>query len=80
MTQRLQQAAVWQALRRRLLSPFAALKKFLKKHVQDEELAVLDKKLGGIVQEKMGIPCVYRSGRPPLFLFCRCPMQCIAAP
>ncbi|KAJ9520732.1 hypothetical protein QJQ45_007600 [Haematococcus lacustris] len=37
----------------------AALKKFLKKNVIDEELAVIDKKLGGIVQEKLGIPCVY---------------------
>eukprot|EP00195_Chlamydomonas_chlamydogama_P017712 CAMPEP_0202889986 /NCGR_PEP_ID=MMETSP1392-20130828/514_1 /ASSEMBLY_ACC=CAM_ASM_000868 /TAXON_ID=225041 /ORGANISM="Chlamydomonas chlamydogama, Strain SAG 11-48b" /LENGTH=512 /DNA_ID=CAMNT_0049573453 /DNA_START=175 /DNA_END=1713 /DNA_ORIENTATION=+ len=35
------------------------LKKFLKKHAVDEELAVLDKKLGGIVQEKLGISCVY---------------------
>ena len=38
----------------------AGLKKFLKKHAVGEELAVLDKKLGGIVQEKMGINCVYR--------------------
>ena len=38
----------------------AALKKFLKKNVVGEELAVLDKKLGGIVQEKLGIPCIYR--------------------
>ena len=38
----------------------AGLKKFLKKHAVDEELAVLDKKLGGIVQEKLGINCVYR--------------------
>lgn len=35
------------------------LKKFLKKHAVGEELAVLDKKLGGIVQEKLGINCVY---------------------
>jgi hypothetical protein len=40
--------------------PYAALKKFLKKHAVDEELAVIDKKLGGIVQEKLGIPCLYR--------------------
>jgi len=26
----------------------------------DEELAVLDKKLGGIVQEKLGINCIYK--------------------
>ena len=36
------------------------LKKFLKKHAVGEELAVLDKKLGGIVQEKLGITCVYK--------------------
>ena len=41
----------------------AGLKKFLKKHAVDEELAVLDKKLGSIVQEKLGINCVYRCGR-----------------
>ncbi|KAJ9520892.1 hypothetical protein QJQ45_014115 [Haematococcus lacustris] len=35
------------------------LKKFLKKNVIDEELAVIDKKLGGIVQEKLGIPCIF---------------------
>lgn len=40
----------------------AALKKFLKKNVVDEELAILDKKLGGIVQDKLGIPCIYRCG------------------
>uniref|UniRef100_A0A7S0RFN5 Nop domain-containing protein n=1 Tax=Chlamydomonas leiostraca TaxID=1034604 RepID=A0A7S0RFN5_9CHLO len=38
------------------------LKKFLKKHVSDEELAIVDKKLGGIVQEKLGIPCIYSNG------------------
>ena len=38
----------------------AGLKKFLKKHAVDEELAVLDKKLGGIVQEKLGINCIYK--------------------
>jgi hypothetical protein len=36
------------------------LKKFLKKNVIDEELAIIDKKLGGIIQEKMGITCKYR--------------------
>nr|ACA96503.1 MAR-binding protein [Dunaliella salina] len=35
------------------------MKKFLRKNVDGEELAILDKKLGGIVQEKLGIPCVY---------------------
>ncbi len=38
------------------------MKKFLKKHCVEEELAVVDKKLGGIVQEKLGINCVYRLG------------------
>ena len=38
----------------------AGLKKFLKKSAQGEELAVLDSKLGGIIKEKLGIPCVYR--------------------
>ncbi len=38
----------------------SGLKKFLKKHAVDEELAVLDKKLGGIVQEKLGINCLYK--------------------
>lgn len=38
----------------------AGLKKFLKKHVDAEEnLAVLDKKLGGIVQEKLGLKVLY---------------------
>lgn len=38
----------------------AGLKKFLKKNVGEEELAIIDKKLGGIIQEKMGIKCLYR--------------------
>jgi hypothetical protein len=38
----------------------AGLKKFLKKHVVGEELAVLDKKLGSIVKEKLGIECIYK--------------------
>ena len=40
------------------------LKKFLKKHAGDgagETLAVLDAKLGGIIKEKLDIPCVYSS-------------------
>uniref|UniRef100_A0A7S0YG14 Nop domain-containing protein n=1 Tax=Polytomella parva TaxID=51329 RepID=A0A7S0YG14_9CHLO len=37
------------------------LKKFLKKNVGEEELAVLDKKLGGIIQEKLEIACQYSS-------------------
>ena len=37
----------------------AGLKKFLKKNVGEEELAVVDKKLGGIIQEKLGLTCLY---------------------
>lgn len=37
------------------------LKKFLKKNCVDEELAVLDKKLGGLVQEKLGITCIFNT-------------------
>eukprot|EP00798_Chlamydomonas_sp_ICE-L_P014269 gene14269-20243_t len=37
------------------------LKKFLKKNAEGEELAVLDKKLGGIIQEKLGISCIYNN-------------------
>ena len=36
------------------------MKKFLKKNALGEELAVLDKKLGSIITEKLDIPCVYR--------------------
>jgi nucleolar protein 58 len=43
-----------------MLLSLKGLKKFLKKHAVGEELAVLDKKLGGIVQEKLGINCVYK--------------------
>ena len=39
---------------------FAELKKFLKKHCEDETLAIADPKLGNIVKEKLGIPCVHR--------------------
>ncbi|KXZ47074.1 hypothetical protein GPECTOR_38g311 [Gonium pectorale] len=39
------------------------LKKFLKKHVdEDEKLAVLDKKLGSIVQEKLGLNVLWSNG------------------
>ena len=37
----------------------AGLKKFLKKHAEGETLAVMDAKLGGLIKEKLGIPCVY---------------------
>lgn len=36
------------------------LKKFLKKNAADDELAVLDAKLGGIIKEKLGIQCLWR--------------------
>lgn len=36
------------------------LKKFLKKKVpKDEELAILDAKLGNLIKEKLGIPCMF---------------------
>ncbi len=37
------------------------LKKFLKKNAGTDELAVLDAKLGGIIKEKLGIQCIWRS-------------------
>lgn len=41
-------------------SPCTGLKKFLKKHADGETLALVDAKLGGIIKEKLGIPCIYR--------------------
>ena len=38
----------------------AGLKKFLKKNVDGETMAVADSKLGSIVKEKLGIPCIYK--------------------
>jgi nucleolar protein 58 len=38
------------------------LKKFLKKHAEGETLGVVDAKLGSIIKEKLGIPCIYSSG------------------
>ena len=39
------------------------LKKFLKKQIVKkelaDELAVLDPKLGGVIKDKLGIPCIY---------------------
>lgn len=40
----------------------AGLKKFLKKHAEGETLAVMDAKLGNLIKEKLGIPCIYSSG------------------
>ena len=41
------------------------LKKFLKKNAAADELAVLDAKLGGIIKEKLGIQCIWRSSPAP---------------
>lgn len=38
------------------------LKKFLKKNADKETLAVVDAKLGNVIKEKLGIPCIYSSG------------------
>lgn len=44
-----------------VIKSLAGLKKFLKKHITDDEkIAVLDKKLGSIVQEKMGLNVLWR--------------------
>lgn len=39
--------------------PYPGLKKFLKTNAVGEDLAVLDKKLGGIIQEKLGINVIW---------------------
>ena len=36
------------------------LKKFLKKNATGDTVAVADSKLGNIVKEKLGIPCIYK--------------------
>ena len=41
----------------------ADLKKFLKKNADGNTLGVADSKLGSIIREKLGIPCIYRSAR-----------------
>lgn len=41
----------------------AGLKKFLKKNAVGDTLALMDSKLGSIIKEKLGIPCIYRYGR-----------------
>lgn len=38
----------------------AGLKKFLKKNATGSSLGVADAKLGSIIKEKLGIPCIYR--------------------
>ena len=38
----------------------ADLKKFLKKNAAGDSLGVVDAKLGSIIKEKLGIPCIYR--------------------
>lgn len=43
--------------------PFCAdLKKFLKKNADGKTLGVADAKLGSLIKEKLGIPCIYRWG------------------
>lgn len=44
-----------------------SLKKFLKKHVTSDELAVADLKLGGLIKEKLDIQCVCNEGVMELF-------------
>ena len=39
---------------------YADLKKFLKKNADGNTLGVADSKLGSIIREKLGIPCIYR--------------------
>ena len=43
-----------------LLSFRADLKKFLKKNADGNTLGVADSKLGNVIKEKLGIPCIYR--------------------
>ncbi|BDA41914.1 Nucleolar protein 58 [Coccomyxa sp. Obi] len=38
------------------------LKKFLKKNADGNTLGVVDAKLGSIIKEKLGIPCIYSNG------------------
>jgi hypothetical protein len=40
----------------------AGLKKFLKKNVKNDTLAVLDAKLGGAIKEKLGLNCLQKCG------------------
>ena len=42
------------------LSTCADLKKFLKKNAAGNTLGVADSKLGSIIKEKLGIPCIFR--------------------
>jgi nucleolar protein 58 len=51
---------VWAHHRSLFCCTYTGLKKFLKKNVEAEEkLAILDKKLGGIVAEKLGLNVMY---------------------
>ena len=42
------------------LSFRADLKKFLKKNADGNTLGVADSKLGNVIKEKLGIPCIFR--------------------
>ena len=48
----------------------AGLKKFLKKNATGDTVAVADSKLGNIVKEKLGIPCIYKCGSPCQLALC----------
>lgn len=39
---------------------YADLKKFLKKNAEGNTVGVADAKLGSIIKEKLGIPCIFR--------------------
>ena len=49
-----------------------SLKKFLTKHAVDETVALADAKLGGIVKEKLNIPCVHSASVMELMRGVRC--------
>lgn len=61
------------------LSP-AGLKKFLKKNADGNTLGVADAKLGNLIKEKLGIPCIYRcslsSALIPCLYMCETGIQC----
>ncbi len=58
--------------------PLADLKKFLKKNATGSSLGVADAKLGSIIKEKLGIPCIYRCARSsfPDTLRWQCYQEC----
>ena len=48
------------AITKQAAALYADLKKFLKKNADGNTLGVADSKLGSIIREKLGIPCIYR--------------------